>query len=87
MYVYVYVYKCIYIYVYVYIYVYICIHTLCMRAFDLPPCAPPISMLTSDAPRPREKRPLLTKKSSRDINIEIGGRGGELVSVHVCTYT
>ena len=65
---------------------YIYMHTLCMRAFDLPPFAPPISMLTSDAPRPREKRPLLTKKSSRDINIEIGGRGGELVSVHVCTY-
>ena len=84
--VYVYVYKCIYICIYMHISIYICIPCACVLLTS-PPFAPPISMLTSDAPRPREKRPLLTKKSSRDINIEIGGRGGELVSVHVCTYT
>ena len=69
---------------YIYMCIYICIPCACVLLTSPP--APPISMLTSDAPRPREERPLLTKKSSRDINIEIGGRGGEIVSVHVCTY-
>ena len=73
-------YVCMYVCMYMYTY-------LVHACFWPPPPAPPISMLTSGAPRPREKRPFLTKKSSRDINIEIGGRGGELVSVHVCTYT